>query len=110
MSKGKWVKDSCPFAKDAGFDSVIGDVKPGETVFGFTFTRSGGGTTEKVTIKTATGGKVTEMFDTDYKVGITKVSADSVGAAATPCVYDQHKEYFYIVAEDGEEYDIVVNG
>jgi hypothetical protein len=30
--KGKWIKDYCPYCKDQGFDSVIGNVAPGEVV------------------------------------------------------------------------------
>jgi hypothetical protein len=104
--KGKWIKDYCPYCKDQGFDSVIGNVAPGEVVFGFYHLQSG--SPEIITFKTATNGKVTMMRDTNYRVLATKISAGSEVSA--PYNLRKYKDLFYLAAESGEEYDIVIVG
>jgi len=104
--KNKWVKDVCPYAKDQGFSSVVGDVAPGETVFGFTHIQVAA--QDVIYFRIATGGKVTQMANTNYKVLVTKVSADS--EVSVPFGYSQYKDNFTLDAEAAEQYDIVVIG
>lgn len=108
MAKGRWVKDICPFAKDQGFNSVIGDEAPGETVFGFTHTMSG--TTETLTFKTETVGLVTQMADKNYRVLVTKSSTGSIVAATTAAIGAKLETTFAIRGESGKAYDIIVIG
>lgn len=104
--KGKWIKDYCPYAKDQGFDSVIGNVAPGELVFGFKHTQVGA--TDSLFFKTITEGKVTMMRDTFYRILVTKTSGGSV--ASVPYTSYKYKDAFNLTAEIGEEYDIIVVG
>jgi hypothetical protein len=104
--KNKWVSSICPFAKDQGFSSVIGDVAPGETVFGFTHIQVAA--QDDIYFRIATSGKVNQMSNTNYKVEVTKVSADS--EVSVPFGYNQYKDHFTLDAEAGEQYDVVVIG
>ena len=104
--KGKWIRDYCPYCKDQGFDSIIGDVAPGEMVFGFYHNQTGA--LDIINLNTATGGKITMMRDTNYRVLVTKISAGSEVSA--PYSLRKGKDQFYLGAEAGEEYDIVVVG
>ncbi len=104
--KNKWIKDYCPYAKDQGFDSVIGNVAPGETVFGFRYRITA--TPEALTFASVTENRVTMMRDTGYRVLITKVSAGS--EATIPSYYLPAKLGFTIVGENGEDYDVIVVG
>lgn len=106
MAKGRWVKDSCPYAKDQGFNSVIGDVRPGETVFGFSITTTS--TSHTCTLKTVTAGLVTQMDDTNYRILVTKVSAGSV--VTVPTTATKTKTSFILQAENAEDYDVIVIG
>lgn len=106
MAKGKWIKDTCPYAKDQGFYSVIGDVRPGETVFGFSVTT--GSTDHSCVLKTVTEGKVVQMDDTNYRVIATKVGAGSV--ATVPIVKTKTKTSFNIAGENAKVYDVIVIG
>jgi hypothetical protein len=111
MATGKWFKDSCPYCKDQGFNSVIGDVEAGETIFGFAHTQVA--TADKITFSTATSGRVTQMVNTDYHVEATRVNVGSAGAseASVSFVYDQHLDYFYLAGEVGDgEYEVIVRG
>jgi len=104
--KGRWVKDICPYAKDQGFNSVIGDVRPGEKIFGFTVTSTS--TDMTLTLKTVTGGKVTQMHDLNYRVIPVKVDTGSVAAVAY--IKTKAKTSFHLCAENNKIYDIVVIG
>jgi hypothetical protein len=121
MATNKWFKDSCPYCKDQGFMSVIGDVEAGESVIGFTHKMSGtqGATgaaalpVDTVAFKDqslSSGGKVTNMADTDYKVFAIR----SVTGAAPPSyqsnVSAQKKESFGFQGDAGTYYDIIVRG
>ena len=110
MATGKWFKDSCPYCKDQGFDSVIGDVEAGETIFGFTHTMVA--TADKLTFATETVNRITQMADTDYKVIATRITATSGGGSevSVPYIYDQHVGYFYLAGEAGWQYDVIVRG
>jgi hypothetical protein len=102
----KWVRNLCPYAKDQRFDSVIGDVVPGEIVFGFSHTQVAGQDT--IIFSTATSNKVTQMVNTDYKVQVTKVSSGS--EVSVPFAYTQYETSFILDAEAAEDYDIIVIG
>lgn len=112
--KDKWVKDVCPFAKDQGFTSVVGDVEKGISVFGFSFRSTG---TDAIVFKTVTGGRVTQMesftettgaHNTWYQVSVTKISSGS--AASTVNISTIGHTGFTITAESGEDYDVIVRG
>ena len=104
--KGKWIKDYCPFAKDQGFDGIIGNVAPGELVFGFKHVQVGA--TDTIYFNPATEEKVTMMRDTLYRILVTKSSAGSV--LAVPYTTYKYKDSFDLTAETGQEYDIIVIG
>jgi hypothetical protein len=107
--KKRWIRDYCPFAADQGFLSVIGDVAPGELVFGFSWT--GGGLADVITFETVTPSyaKVKQMKNDKYRVQVTKTSAGSV--VTTPVyVYGKTKIKFNVDTEAGEVYDIIVIG
>jgi len=112
--KRRWVKDYCPFARDQGMDSIIGDVAAGETVFGFQFLHPGG-PGALVNLKISTNGKVTQMQDAFYKVFVTK-SATAVYPPGIPAVvnkpyaYEQYADHFQLYGDTGEWYDVVVIG
>jgi hypothetical protein len=108
MAKGRWVKDSCPFAKDQGFNSVIGDVAPGEQIFGFTHTMSS--TPDTLTLKTETNGLVSEMADRNYRVIATKVSTGSIAALGEPVISAKTKLSFDLDGENSTDYDLIVIG
>jgi len=105
--KRRWIKDFCPFAKDQGFLSVIGDVAPGEILFGFSIVSTGAG--QVVVFSTATSGKVHQMKDNRYRVQISKCSAGSI-VTTEAFHYNQTKIGFTMDAESGQEYDVVVIG
>jgi hypothetical protein len=107
MAKRRWIKDYCPFAKDQGFMGVVGDVAPGETVFGFTVTL--GASPTAMVFSTQTGGKIKMMKDTYYRVQITKVTAGSI-AGANPYIAAKTKSQFSLYGEAGAIYDIIVIG
>jgi len=105
--KKRWISQYCPYAKDQGFLSVIGDVAPGEIVFGFTITGTGSG--QSVVFSAATTGRVHQMKDTKYRVQITKCTSGSIVATAA-YHYSQTKVGFVMDVESGEDYDVVVIG
>lgn len=107
MAKKRWIKDYCPFAKDQGFMGVIGDVAPGETVFGFTITLSAA--TQTLVFNTVTSGKVKLMKDTNYRVQVTKVASGSI-VTAGPYVDWKYKDQFNLNGEAGATYDVIVIG
>jgi len=120
--KDKWVKNVCPFAHDQGFDSVIGDVKPGETVFGFTHTMAAAhdhlNFATETAVEQGTSGKGTtgqrtihQMEDTYYRVFASKVSTDG-GASEGAGTYEVTKalDGFVLYADNGYMYDIIVIG
>ena len=106
MAKRRWIKDYCPFAKDQGFMGVIGDVAPGETVFGFTVSIAASPTA--MVFSTQTKNKVKLMKDTYYRVLVTKVSTGSV-LATNPYVGLKTKSQFSLYGEAGT-YDVIVVG
>jgi hypothetical protein len=108
MPKNLWPKDSCPYCKDQGFDAVVGGVAPGESIFGIVNEHSGTG--ENIVFRTVTNGKVTMMADNNYRVLVTKISGGSVGATTVPYVYEQYKDHFKLLGENGEDYDVIVIG
>jgi hypothetical protein len=112
--KGKFTKDYCPFAKDQGFLSVIGNVALGESVFGFTVTSTGAG--QAIVFATVTapysgqsGNKVHEMKNIRYKIQITKVSSGSL-IGTVGFWHDPLKTGFTMEGETGEDYDVIVVG
>ncbi len=120
--KDKWVKDVCPFAKDQNFYSVIGEVVPGETVFGFTVTMTGASQAVDFATETAreqgTAGKGTtgqriihQMADAYYRVFATKVSTDG-GASEGNATYEVTKSVtgFTLYGDNGRTYDVIVIG
>jgi len=107
MAKRRWVKDYCPFAKDQGFMGVIGDVAPGETVFGFSVTL--GASPTAMVLRTQTNGKVKQMKDTYYRVQVTKVTSGSI-VGANPYVGLKTEVQFSLYGEVGATYDVVVVG
>jgi hypothetical protein len=109
MAQGRWVKDFCPYAKDQGFYSVIGDVAPGEKVFGFTHTLTGSGTNALV-LKTETNGLVTEMADKNYRVLVTKSVTGSIVPGAEALVALKTKSGFSLFGTQNSDYDIIVIG
>jgi hypothetical protein len=104
--KQRWVKDYCPYAKDQKFDSITGNVYPGEQVFGFTHTQVAA--SDKLVFATETHNRVTYMKNTAYRVQVTKVSAGSVATVAF--AYEQYKDYCRLYGEAGEIYDIIIIG
>jgi hypothetical protein len=122
VMKDKWISQVCPFARDQGFDSVIGDVKPGETVFGFTHTMVAAHDHLNFAVETAvekgTSGKGTkgqriihEMADIYYRVFASKISTDG-GASEGAGTYEVTKAVngFILYADIGMMYDVVVIG
>ena len=107
--KKKWIKDYCPFSRDQNFLSVVGDVAPGEIVFGFSWTGGGLGDTITFADATPTYAKVKQMKNSRYRIQVTKSSAGSIVTAA-PHVYGQTKVKFNMDTEAGEVYDIIVIG
>lgn len=105
---GKWAKDSCPFCKDQGFYSVIGDVKPGEIIFGFPYVM--GRSPDTLDFETETGGKVREMADINYRVFAVRVDLGSVSEATIYSVSNKTKLSFDLAGDDGGSYDVVVVG
>ncbi len=106
-TKKRWVKDYCPFAKDQGFMGVVGDVAPGETVFGFTVTLLASPTV--LVLRTVTKGLVKQMKDTNYRVQVTKVLSGSIGAV-NPYVTTKTEDRFSLYGDVGSNYDVVVIG
>ena len=104
--KRKWIKDYCPFAKNQGFYSVVGNVNKGQRIFGFAHTQVAGADT--ITLSTATRNVVTQMQDTGYEVILSDTSAGSV---VTLCyVSTKTKTSFVLNGEAAAVYDIVVIG
>lgn len=107
MAKKRWIKDYCPFARDQGFMGVVGDVAPGETVFGFTITL--GATPTAMVFSTQTRNKIKLMKDTNYRIQVTKVTAGSI-AGANPYVGLKTKSQFSLYGEVGAIYDVIIVG
>lgn len=107
MAKRRWIKDYCPFAKDQGFMGVVGDVAPGETVFGFSVTL--GATPTTLVFRITTGGKVKQMKDTNYRVQVTKVTTGSI-VTANPWIDFKYEDQFNLNGEVGAIYDVIVVG
>jgi hypothetical protein len=105
--KRRWIKDYCPFAKDQGFMGVIGDVAPGETVFGFTVALMASPTA--LVLRTQTDGKVHQMKDIYYRVEVTKSAAGSL-AGADPYVGLKTETQLSLYGEVGATYDVIVIG
>jgi len=104
--KRKWVKDFCPYAKNQGFYSVIGNVDKGQKIFGFEHTQAAGSDT--ITFASATRNVVTQMQDTSYEVILSDTSTASV---VTMCaVITKTKTSFILVGEANAVYDVVVIG
>jgi hypothetical protein len=110
MVTSKWFKDSCPYCKDQGFPSVIGDVEAGESVFGFTHTQVA--TTDIITLYTETSGKVNNMADTNYEVLVTRTAAGSESSSNDSVLYvsAQKRESFSLTGVANEVYDVIVRG
>lgn len=107
--KKRWVKDYCPYAKDQGFLSVIGDVAPGEQVFGFTYLTVGGD--DVITFATETHKRVTQMKDTNYRVQLTKVTAASGASEGSEAyVRTQTAVSFVLIGDTAQLYDVIVIG
>ena len=104
--KRKWIKDYCPFARNQGFYSVVGNVDKGQKVFGFEHSQVAGDDT--IVFSTATKNVVTQMQDTSYEVIITDTSAVSV--VTFVWVTDKTKTSFHIHGEVNAIYDVVVLG
>ncbi len=104
--KRKWIKDYCPFAKNQGFYSVVGNVNKGQKVFGFFHTQVGAADT--ITLSTVTRNVVTQMQDTGYEVLLSDTSSGSV---VTLCYVDtKTKTSFILHGEAAAIYDVVVVG
>lgn len=104
--KRKWIKDYCPYAKNQGFYSVVGNVDKGQKVFGFEHTQVAGA--DVIVLATATRNVVTQMQDTGYEVILSDTSSGSV---VTVCyVEDKTKTSFELNGEAGAVYDVVVIG
>jgi len=123
--KDKWAKDVCPFCKDQGFDSIIGDPKPGETVISFSHTISGA--SEALVIETETakalltpfgeagrpnGRVIHQMRDTLYRVFISRADEGDEAHAESNATYIGAKTLtgFTIYGESGYTYDICIVG
>ena len=104
--KRKWIKDYCPFAKNQGFYSIVGNVGKGQKVFGFSHSQVAG--TDAIVLATVTRKAITQMQDTGYEVIITDTSTASV----VTLVYTTGKTKvgFNIVGEAAATYDVVVIG
>ena len=110
MVTGKWFKDSCPYCKDQGFPSVVGDVETGESVFGFTHLQVNSGA-DTITFATETGGKVHNMADTDYKVLVTRTDAGSEATSnALTIVSAQTRVSFALTGVTAQYYDVIIRG
>jgi predicted amino acid dehydrogenase len=104
--KGKWIKDFCPYAKNQGFYSVVGNVDKGQKVLGFEHTQVGAA--DAIVFSTATRNVVTQMQDTGYEVILSDTSSGSV---VTICyVTDKSKTGFILNGEAAAVYDVVVIG
>jgi hypothetical protein len=104
--KRKWIKDYCPYARNQGFYSVVGNVNKGQKVFGFEHTQVAG--TDAIVLSTATRNVVNQMQDTSYEVILSDTSSGSV---VTVCyVTGKTKVGFNIVGEVAAIYDVVVIG
>lgn len=116
MSNKRWVSDYCPFAKDQGFLSIVGDVAPGETVFGFTISAAlmASGTLASTFAALTSGygmgsvSKVTQMKDAVWRALISCQASGSEGAV--PKITVKSKTGFTIVGDAGKAIDVVIIG
>jgi hypothetical protein len=104
--KRKWIKDYCPFAKNQGFYSVVGNVDRGQKVFGFAHTQVAGADT--ITLSTATRNVVKQMQDTGYEIMVTDTSVTSV--VTLVFTTSKTKTSFVLNGEAGATYDVVILG
>jgi hypothetical protein len=117
MPNKRWIKDYCPFAKDQGFMSIVGDVAPGETVFGFTIPAAlmTANTGIALTFAQLTSGygmgsisKVTQMKDAVWRAMCSAVTSGS--EILLPKIYAKTKVGFTIKADASKDYDVVIIG
>ncbi len=122
--KDKWAKDVCPFCKDQGFDSIVGDPKPGETVIGITHTMVGAADTLDFLTYTAkeygphTGISVQntriihQMADLLYRVFISRADEGDEATDESNSTYIGTKTLtsFVVNGIAGHTYDIIVVG
>lgn len=119
--KDKWAKNVCPFCKDQGFDSIIGDPLPGETVISFTHTMtSDHDTLDFATVTAKQLGVVGprnqriihQMRDIMYRVFATRADEGDESHTEAGATYQYTKDYtgFVFYGESGYTYDFVVIG
>jgi len=112
----KFLQEYCPYSKDQGFLSVIGDVEQGHTMFGFSVILTGA--TLAVVFKTHTrnegagGPQVNEMDGIDYHVFPFCSTETSSAALPTVLAYVTNKSRlgFTLHGEAGFTYDVIVKG
>jgi len=109
--KGRWTKDFCPFARDQGLLSVIGNIERGQTIFGFSVTLTGA--SKVLVFKTVTKSKVTEMASIDYHVfpcGSTETTSGPAAPTVVAYVTNKTKLAFTLHGQMGFSYDVIVQG
>jgi len=109
--EGRWIKDYCPFARDNGLLSIIGNVESEQTIFGFSVALTGA--SAALVFSTVTNSKVTEMDGVDYHVfvcGSTETTSAPGAPAVVGYVTNKTKLGLTLHGENGFSYDIVVQG
>lgn len=116
---GRWAKDYCPYCKAFNVKTLVGGVLKDVVAFSFLWTSDAAA--DPLDFRTATKvndannapgqGKpylVTQMYDTDFGIAITKSSAGAVLAHTYPSAIT--KAGFTLNGENGETYDVLIVG
>ena len=115
---GRWAKDYCPYCKAFNVKTLVGGVLKDVVAFSFSWTTDA--TADVIDFKTGTKvndannaagqGKpylVTQMYDTDYGIAITK---NDSGAATAVYPSSLTKAGFTLNGENAIKYDILIVG
>jgi hypothetical protein len=115
---GKWAKDYCPYCKAFNVKTLVGGVLKDIVAFSFRWTT--GSTADVIDFRTATKvtdannsagqGKpylVSQMYDTDYGIAITK---NDSGAASAIYPSSLTKTGFTLNGENAKAYDVLIVG
>ena len=116
---GRWAKDYCPYCKAFNIKTLVGGVLKDVVAFSFLWTSDAAAdeldfrTATKVTDTNNQAGQgkeylVSQMYDTDYGIAITKSSAGAVAAQIYPSAIT--KTGFTLNGESGETYDVLIVG
>lgn len=116
---GRWAKDYCPYCEAFNIKTLVGGVLKDVVAFSFSWTTDN--TADVIDFKTGTNvvdtlgntagqGKqflVTQMYDTDYGIAITK---NDSGAGTMSYPSSLTKTGFTLNGENAKKYDILIVG